>query len=269
MPPQTQIQANGQPVVPVDTMGLRAVLVFGSIAGVGKTIVTTALCIEVEGRRAQRTWYLRPTTMNGDDTDARHVEAFCDAETQIVRQCGEENPDLDELESAPTRSNGNSHAHTVSDGDAVDDIMRFIGLCAGEARENGGWVFIEPPDGVMTPSFTGLPHAEEYRPLGFPVVLVGPSYHDGVSATISAFESLELRGYNVMALVVFREERWKNYRYLDQYFRRRHPSVRILTLPDVPTHRADAGEAFKEYYNTIYDCSILSPLISLLDTAYR
>ena len=131
-------------------------------------------------------------------------------------------------------------------------------------------MFIEPLGGVMTPCFTGLPQAEVYRPLGFPVVFVGSSAFNGVSLTISAFESLELRGYNAIALVVFKEERWKNYRYLDQYFRRRHPSVRVVMLPEPPSTQAALDvEVMEPYYSDVYNSGALSPLISSLGTVYQ
>lgn len=40
------------------------------------------------------------------------------------------------------------------------------------------------------------------RPLRFPGVLVGDGRLGGISATISAYESLKLRGYDVVAIVI-------------------------------------------------------------------
>lgn len=103
--------------------------------------------------------------------------------------------------------------------DEVQEPMDFIKRHAPEPGDDVSWLFIESVNGVMTPCFSGLPQAEVYRPLGFPVVLVGSREFDGVSVTISAFESLSLRGYNVVAVMVTGGH-GKNSRYVDQYFER-------------------------------------------------
>jgi dethiobiotin synthetase/adenosylmethionine--8-amino-7-oxononanoate aminotransferase len=94
-------------------------------------------------------------------------------------------------------------------------------------------MFIEMLGGVNTPSYTGPPQADLYRPLGLPVVLVGAFGRDSVSLTLSAWDALRFRNYRVAALVVFQEERWKNYRYLEQHFRR-FPAIPVFTLPMPP-----------------------------------
>ena len=46
------------------------------------------------------------------------------------------------------------------------------------------------------------PQADVYRPLRLPVILVGDGRLGGISCTLSAFESLVIRGYDVKAVVV-------------------------------------------------------------------
>lgn len=42
----------------------------------------------------------------------------------------------------------------------------------------------------------------EIRPFRFPVVLVGDGRLGGISGTISAYETLRLRGYDIAAIVL-------------------------------------------------------------------
>lgn len=58
------------------------------------------------------------------------------------------------------------------------------------------------------------------RPLRFPSILVGDGRLGGISATIAAYESLKLRGYDVVA-VIFEDHGLANEVPLMSYFRSR------------------------------------------------
>jgi dethiobiotin synthetase/adenosylmethionine--8-amino-7-oxononanoate aminotransferase len=175
----------------------------------------------------------------------------------------------DNLTSFFQNGHGNE-PQVVNEEDAIGDIMSFLNRHVPEPGQDGGWLFIELLGGVMTPCFTGPPQADVYQPLGFPVVFVGSSALNGVSLTISTFESLALRGYNVIAVVMFKEETWKHYRYVEQYFRRSHPSVPVVILPALPlAWRPNAVEAVREYYNGVYASGAVSQLVSWLDAVYQ
>lgn len=147
--------------------------------------------------------------------------------------------------------------------------MAFIRRHAPEPGDDGGWLFIESLGGVMTPCFTGPPQAEVYRPLGFPVVFIGSSDFNGAALTISTFESLHSRGYNVMVVVMFKDDQGLNYRYVHQYLRRRHPSIPVLVLPGMQAWNTGADEHMEEYYRSISGLGTLSRLISSLAAVYQ
>lgn len=277
MPSYVQPTSRRQsPVKSADLCGPRPVLIFGAGPGVGKTVVATALCREVEGRYDQQTLYLQPAfNALADGRDTRHVESFCRAEIHSIRGYGTETPDLDRLQAArdQQRKGQPGGAYAVEDKDAAGDIIRFMDQHGPKPGKDGGWLFIEAIGGVMTPSFAGRPQAHVYRWLGFPTVLVGSSGFDGVSRTISALECLEQRHYKVVAVVMFKEEVWKNYRYVDQWLRHRRPSVRVVLLPWRPGPGASSGivdpAAMKKYYSDVYDSCSLYPVISSLHTLYQ
>ncbi|KAH6623109.1 AAA domain-containing protein [Chaetomium tenue] len=291
MSSEAETQPSHQPTNPVDTGGLRAVLIFGADQYVGKALVIAALCREIEMWYGQRTLYLQPLchspdTAPGSLSDCLNLlectsrkediecwlsplNVLCESPAHVIRVCNGETPDLDELDAARARSTGHSSmAYAV---DEVQELVDFIKRHAPESGDDASWLFIDSVNGVMTPCFSGLPQAEVYRPLGFPVVLVGSRELNGVSLTISAFESLSLRGYNVVAVVMVTGGHWKNSRYVDQYFERYHPSVPVLTLPEAPAYRVGVSldEELEEYHKIIYDSGALSLLILTLAAVYR
>lgn len=72
-----------------------------------------------------------------------------------------------------------------------------------------------------------------------PVVLVGDWRLGGISSTISAFESLKLRGYDVEAVLMFEDNHYGNSEYLREYFMNRYGLVvTALPLPP-PRHHGD------------------------------
>jgi dethiobiotin synthetase/adenosylmethionine--8-amino-7-oxononanoate aminotransferase len=93
-------------------------------------------------------------------------------------------------------------------------------------------------------------------PLRLPVVLVGDSKLGGISQTISAYESLRMRGYDVEAVLLFREGKYQNWVYLEEYFGERF-GVPVGAVPAPPERvgdvRADALLMEKYYQNTVED----------------
>lgn len=70
-----------------------------------------------------------------------------------------------------------------------------------------------------------------YRPFRLPAVLVGDGRLGGISATISAYESLRIRGYDVVA-VVFEDHGLLNEEPLMAYFRNRYLQLFLLSMPE-------------------------------------
>jgi dethiobiotin synthetase/adenosylmethionine--8-amino-7-oxononanoate aminotransferase len=87
-----------------------------------------------------------------------------------------------------------------------------------------------------------------------PIVLVADSRLGGISSSISAYESLLLRGYDVSSVLLFRDDYYKNHEYLRDYFQKK--SIPLVSLPAPPARPsqldADAQlrdeEAMLDYY---------------------
>lgn len=88
-------------------------------------------------------------------------------------------------------------------------------------------------------------------PLRLPSVLIGDSRLGGISQTISAFESLRIRGYDVESVMLFEDDHYGNFKYLSEYFRDHHEGVLVAPAPGPPEKRdvlADDVAAMKQYY---------------------
>ncbi|ONK70534.1 uncharacterized protein A4U43_C05F34710 [Asparagus officinalis] len=92
------------------------------------------------------------------------------------------------------------------------------------------WRVIETAGGVASPGPSGTLQCDLYRSFRLPVILVGDGHLGGISATISAYESLKIRGYDVIA-VVLADHGLSNEVSLMSYLRK---SVDVLVLPPIP-----------------------------------
>ncbi|CAG8732447.1 11029_t:CDS:2, partial [Racocetra persica] len=74
-----------------------------------------------------------------------------------------------------------------------DDVLlatkKYIIECAIDSSLDEGTLFLETAGGTIQSEF--------YRPLRLPTILIGDSKLGGISTTISSFESLRLRGYDI------------------------------------------------------------------------
>ena len=106
--------------------------------------------------------------------------------------------------------------------------------------------------GVHSPTLSGSTQLDAYRPLFLPTVLIGDSRLGGISSTISAYESLLLRGYIVDALLLFQEDYYQNWEYLTSYFAEK--GVPVTAIPPPParssSHEED-GINLENYYERI------------------
>lgn len=112
---------------------------------------------------------------------------------------------------------------------------------------------------MHSPGPNGNSQADLYRPLRLPIVLVADSRLGGISSSISAFESLLVRGYDVHSVLVFRDDYYKNHDYLYHYFSKK--SIPLAPLPQPPPppapvelnaeSRARDEEALAAYYSRV------------------
>ncbi|KAK7265291.1 hypothetical protein RJT34_32909 [Clitoria ternatea] len=101
----------------------------------------------------------------------------------------------------------------------------------GEGKERSQVLcVVETAGGVASPGPSGSLQCDLYRPFRIPAVLVGDGRLGGISGTISAYESLILRGYDVVAVVI-EDHGLLNEGPLRSYMRNKVP---VLVLPPIP-----------------------------------
>jgi len=126
--------------------------------------------------------------------------------------------------------------------------------------------------GVHSPTLSGSTQLDAYRPLFLPTILVGDSRLGGISSTISAYESLLLRGYVVDALLLFREDYYRNWEYLTSYFAEKGIPVTAISPPPtrLPSREEDIA-SLESYYKGISESekSGLSEVVAQLTERHR
>ncbi|WMV36516.1 hypothetical protein MTR67_029901 [Solanum verrucosum] len=132
------------------------------------------------------------------------------------------------------------------------ELLGMLKGCLGsESESEKGEILcvIETAGGVASPGPSGSLQCDLYRPFRFPAILVGDGRLGGISGTISAYESLTLRGYDVVA-VIFEDHGLVNEGPLSSYLRRRVP---VLVLPPIPKEMSNnLMEWFQEALSTFH-----------------
>nr|DAD45742.1 TPA_asm: hypothetical protein HUJ06_003972 [Nelumbo nucifera] len=126
----------------------------------------------------------------------------------------------------------------IQDLNLLESLQRcmWLGVDDGSnGRKEGIWSLIETAGGVASPGPSGTLQCDLYRPFRLPAILVGDGRLGGISGTISAYESLKLRGYDIVA-VIFDDHGLINEVPLLSYLRHRVP---VLVLPPVPQDQSD------------------------------
>lgn len=111
---------------------------------------------------------------------------------------------------------------------------------------------VETAGGPLSPGPSGTLQADLFRPLRLPVILVGDHRLGGISSTISAAESLTIRGYDIDAVVCFDDKgKYQNPQYLREYFSQR--GIRTFELPWIPNLEgctaAQESQRMQKYYD--------------------
>lgn len=154
-----------------------------------------------------------------------------------------------------------------------DDLLASIHkTLSGWARSDIDFALVETAGGVHSPGPNGNSQADLYRPLRLPIVLVADSRLGGISSSISAYESLLMRGYDVQSVLLFRDDYYQNHEYLGNYFRSKSiPLVSLQAPPPKPEGlEADVQkrdeEAMYNYYDQVSRRSDILRLIDELNT---
>lgn len=150
---------------------------------------------------------------------------------------------------------------TPSDEHLLSTCRDFATDCAQQGNE---WLFLETAGGVHSPTPSGTTQADLYMPLRLPSILIGDSRLGGISQTISAFESLHIRGYKVESVLLFEDQQWGNLEYLADYFK----DVLIAGVPGPPEKQQDrAGDvaAMRRYYDETASGKVMQHVLEHLD----
>ncbi|KAH8906424.1 PLP-dependent transferase [Coniochaeta sp. PMI_546] len=242
---------------------LRVYQIYGANTEVGKTVFSTVLC-----KAARRHWprektaFLKPVSTGPlDEADDGHVRRFAsDVAHETLYQF--------DLAVSPHIAARVSSQQIPSDEMLQSSIHKFA---ANRASLGPGWLFVETAGGVHSPGPSGSTQADLYTSLRLPVVLVGDSKLGGISQTISAFESLKIRGYDVETVLIFQEDKYENHAYLTDYFRERH-GIPVKTAPEPPARVGDMdsdADNMLRYYEDTCGSSPIADTLAHLDTRHK
>ncbi|KAI4731745.1 PLP-dependent transferase [Aureobasidium sp. EXF-10728] len=221
---------------------LRAVQVYGANTGVGKTVVSTLLCKALRKRLPDyNIHYLKPISTGPlDEQDNRHITRYSkDITSKTLLQ-------FDDPVSP--------HIAARISKEPIDDqsiLTRVYDELLGYATGKNAVAVVETAGGVLSPAPSGNVQADLYRPLRLPALLVGDHRLGGIGTTISSWESLHVRGYDVNSVLLFEESRYDNHTYLKDYFKER--GILTLSLPPPPhlkSTQAEDEQSMKQYYDS-------------------
>ncbi|RUS35390.1 pyridoxal phosphate-dependent transferase [Jimgerdemannia flammicorona] len=110
---------------------------------------------------------------------------------------------------------------------------------------------------LQLPSSGNL-QSDFYRPLRLPTILVGDSNLGGISTTLTARESLHIRGYDIPAILLFDNPRFSNHELIARHFRSLSPStdteIEVTVIPPPPAQDIEPerdAERMRAYYKEV------------------
>lgn len=215
--------------------------IYGANTDVGKTIFTTVLCNALLKRNpTESVHYLKPVSTGPlASADDRHISRFAPGtETTTLFQFDDPvSPHIAarQLYSSPEEEQPR-YVYPLADSTVLSRVQEHIASCAASGA---GSLIVETAGGVNSPTPSASLQADLYRPLRLPICLVADHRLGGISATISAFESLHMRGYDVDAVITFLGS-YQNGEYLREYFQKRN--IFCLDLPPPPERKDSKDE---------------------------
>ncbi|EMD33470.1 hypothetical protein CERSUDRAFT_118053 [Gelatoporia subvermispora B] len=233
---------------------LRIHQIFGANTDVGKTVLTSAL-VRASAALGKAVYYLKPVSTGPlDVADDEHVKRFAGRYRESVDAAclfRFDEPVSPHLAARLAQEQGKREVTVPSDETFANAVAHHIRQCATRMTRPSH-MYVETAGGVHSPTLSGTTQLDSYRPLFLPTVLIGDSKLGGISSTISSYESLLLRGYIVDAIMLFRDEYYRNWEYLSPYFAER--GVHVVTLDPPPERHADRAqdvELTDKYYEHI------------------
>ncbi|KAI1842403.1 hypothetical protein JX266_011444 [Neoarthrinium moseri] len=241
---------------------LRVWQIYGANTEVGKTVLTTILCKSARDRyKNELIAYLKPVSTGPlDEADSHHLDKYAKGVAHAT---------LHQYDLAISPHAAARGKFVPSDKSLLESIYAHA---AQTAARSPGWLFIETAGGVHSPGPSGVSQAELYKPLRCPVVLIGDSKLGGISLTISAYESLRLRGYDIEAVLLFRDEQYRNWEYLTEYFKEHH-GIPVYSFFPPPQREAESleldAERMGKYYGAASQAPIIHDVLEHLDSRHK
>ncbi|CAH0480092.1 unnamed protein product [Peronospora belbahrii] len=254
-----QLRTQGAVSLSLDTPVFQ---VFGSNTDIGKTIVSAGICrnaIIIAAANGGRVEYIKPLQTGTDDDipgsfpgDALVVKQYALLPNQIqgTLECST-------LFSWKTPVSPHLAAqiegHTITDEmllELLADKLKAINkVNADKAAES--LVLVETAGGVCSPSASMTCQADVYRGLRLPVVLIGDGKLGGISTTMSALESLLIRGYDVAAICLIEQDGLDNAVALEP--RTSELGIPIFTMNAIPAMPEPLDKWFMEHSDVFDD----------------
>eukprot|EP00899_Mesostigma_viride_P020781 jgi/Mesvir1/28704/Mv19675-RA.1 len=246
-------------------------IVWGANTGIGKTLVSCGVMAATASEHGPSCGvYLKPVqTGYPPDSDAefvsRHAGIWADARTPSTPGASPEPPIVArQLYAWPQPLSPHLAAAQPGAPPPVDDatlvhaiqaVLEHVAgnraaLLGGQRKQGPAssspaspLILIETAGGVASPGPSGSLQCDIYRGLRLPCVLVGDGRLGGISATITAYESLLLRGFDTVAVVVV-DGGYQNHSFLAEYFQKStfRPQC-IISLPALPAPSQEGDEA--------------------------
>ncbi|KAM0014171.1 putative dethiobiotin synthase, Adenosylmethionine--8-amino-7-oxononanoate transaminase [Helianthus debilis subsp. tardiflorus] len=137
----------------------------------------------------------------------------------------------------------------VGDEEVLVLLKKCLEIGVGSEGQGSVLSLVETAGGVASPGSSGSLQCDLYRPFRLPSVLVGDGKLGGISGTISAYESLTIRGYDVVAIVL-EDHGLENEVPLLSYLRNRVP---VLVLPSIPKDPLDNLMEWYDESQSVFD----------------
>jgi dethiobiotin synthetase/adenosylmethionine--8-amino-7-oxononanoate aminotransferase len=229
----------------------KAFQVHGANTEVGKTIFSTALLTRNNGD-GMPTHYIKPvSTGPAAEEDLRHIKRYSPktAARCLVQYTDPVSPHLAVMRDAQT---------PLADSEVVAEVRRTLAAITGQPGAQDSFALVESAGGVLSPGPSGSLQADIYRPLRLPALLVGDSKLGGISATISAYESLFLRGFDVPLLLTFKEDQYRNFEFFRDFFAKKNVEVAAIPAPPppLPSLKQDALQ-MQDYYSEVSHSEVI------------
>lgn len=241
----------------------RAFQVYGANTEVGKTIFSTALLARNIGDRVP-THYIKPvSTGPAAEEDLKHINRYV-SDTMakcLVQYTDPVSPHLAVKRDAQV---------PLGDTEVVAQVRYSLASIAGQVDSNDAFALVETAGGVLSPGPSGSLQADIYRPLRLPALLVADPKLGGISSTVSAYESLFLRGFDVPLLLTFQEDRYKNFEYFKDYFSQKNVHVTAIPAPPpaLPSLEQDTLQ-MKDYYHEVSNSYVIKQANEYLTEVHK